>query len=166
MAIFGDEAFHNRKAFLAPGIGGLTIRLSCYSNRPCSITAVTLSCSHIQLSTPNFSLHNTQNIRHMVMRKCELIKQSKLLKIETKILSILFNEKYGLKQGEFNNTTGTERVNCRFSPEVLAAMLVSLNKRILIISFVWDTNMAAMSIVFCISWDSVKTKNIKSCVFN
>ena len=27
------------------------------------------------------------------------------------ILSNLFNEKYGAKLGEFNNTTGTERVN-------------------------------------------------------
>ena len=36
----------------------------------------------------------------------------------------------------------------------------TLNKRILIISFVWDTNMAAVSIVFCVSWDNVKTKNI------
>ena len=34
-----------------------------------------------------------------------------------------------------------------------------LNKRILIISFVWDTNMAAVSSVFCVSWDCVKTKN-------
>ena len=28
------------------------------------------------------------------------------------------------------------------------------------ISFVWDTNMAAMSIVFCVFWDCVKTKNM------
>ena len=35
----------------------------------------------------------------------------------------------------------------------------TLNKRILIISFVWVTNMAAMSIVFGVSWDCVKTKN-------
>ena len=39
-----------------------------------------------------------------------IIKQSKLLKIKNKILSNLFNKKYGLKLGEFNNTTGTERV--------------------------------------------------------
>ena len=45
------------------------------------------------------------------MRKWELIKQNKLLKIKSKILSNLFNEKYGLKLWEFNNTTGTERVN-------------------------------------------------------
>ena len=45
------------------------------------------------------------------MRKGELIKQSKLLKIKSKILSNLVNKKYGLKLGEFNNTTGTERVN-------------------------------------------------------
>ena len=44
------------------------------------------------------------------MRNWELIKQSKLLKIKNKILSNLFNEKYGLKLGESNNTTGTERV--------------------------------------------------------
>ena len=36
----------------------------------------------------------------------------------------------------------------------------TLSKRILIISFVWDNNMAAMSIVFCVSWDWVKTKNM------
>ena len=45
------------------------------------------------------------------MRKWELIKQSKPLKIKSKILSNLLNEKYGLKLGEFNNTTGNERVN-------------------------------------------------------
>ena len=33
----------------------------------------------------------------------------------------------------------------------------TLNKRIFMISFVWETNMAAMSIVFCVSWDCVKT---------
>ena len=32
------------------------------------------------------------------------------MKIKTKILSHLFNEKHGNKLGEFNNTTGTERV--------------------------------------------------------
>ena len=40
--------------------------------------------------------------------------KSKLLKIKkSKILSNLFSdyEKYGLKLGEFNNTTGTQRVN-------------------------------------------------------
>ena len=52
------------------------------------------------------------------MRKWELIKQSKLLKIKSKILSNLFNEKYGLKFGEFNNTTWNERVNLVFSTEV------------------------------------------------
>ena len=45
------------------------------------------------------------------MRKWELIKQSQLLKIKSQILSNLFNEKYGLRLGEFKNTTGTERVN-------------------------------------------------------
>ena len=63
-----------------------------------------------QLSTPNFSLHNTYEVRHLLMRKWELIKQSKLLKIKNKILSNLFNGKYELKLGEFTNTTGTERV--------------------------------------------------------
>ena len=47
------------------------------------------------------------------MRKWELIKQSKLLKIKSQILSNLFNEKYGLRLGEFKNTTGTERVNLK-----------------------------------------------------
>ena len=37
-------------------------------------------------------------------------KQSKLLSIKTKILSNLFNEKYGLELGEFNSTAGTEKV--------------------------------------------------------
>ena len=37
-----------------------------------------------------------------------MIKHSKLLKIKSKILSNMFNEKYRLKFGEFNNTTGTE----------------------------------------------------------
>ena len=50
-------------------------------------------------------------MKHLVMRKWELIKQSKLLVIKSKILSNLLNEKHGLKLGEFNNTTGTERVN-------------------------------------------------------
>ena len=35
------------------------------------------------------------------MRKRELIKGSKLLKIKNKIFLNLFNEKYGLKFGEF-----------------------------------------------------------------
>ena len=64
-----------------------------------------------QLSTTNFSLiYNTYKIWHLVMRKWELIKQSQLLKIKSQILSNLFNEKYGLRLGEFKNTTGTERV--------------------------------------------------------
>ena len=44
------------------------------------------------------------------MRKWELIKQSQLLKIKSQSLSKLLNEKYGLRLGEFKNTTGTERV--------------------------------------------------------
>ena len=43
--------------------------------------------------------------------KMRIDQQSQLLKIKIKILSNLFNEKYGLRLGEFNNTTGTERVN-------------------------------------------------------
>ena len=49
------------------------------------------------------------------MRNWELINQNKLLKIKSKILSNLFSEKYGLKLGEFNSTTGTERVNVEFT---------------------------------------------------
>ena len=48
------------------------------------------------------------------MRKWELIKQSQLLKIKSQILLNLFNEKYELRLGEFNNTTGTERVKILF----------------------------------------------------
>ena len=44
------------------------------------------------------------------MRKWELIKQSKPLKVKSKILLNVLNEMYGLKLGEFNNTAGTERV--------------------------------------------------------
>ena len=62
------------------------------------------------LLTPNFCLHNTYRIRHLVIRKWELVKQSKLLKIKSKILSNLFNEKYELKLGEYNNATETEKV--------------------------------------------------------
>ena len=47
---------------------------------------------------------------HLVFRKWELTKQSKPLKIKSKILSNLFSEKYKLKLGEFINTTGNERV--------------------------------------------------------
>ena len=40
-----------------------------------------------------------------------MINYGKVLKIKIKILLNLFNVKYGLKVGEFNNTlTGTERV--------------------------------------------------------
>ena len=67
--------------------------------------------SSSRLSTPDFSLHNTCKMQHLVMRKRELIRQSTLLKIKSKILSSLFNKKYGLMLREFNNTTGTERVN-------------------------------------------------------
>ena len=53
------------------------------------------------------------------MRKWVLIKQSKLLKIKSKILSDLITEKYGLKLGEFNNTTGTERVKLLWLLDIL-----------------------------------------------
>ena len=45
-----------------------------------------------------------------------MIKQNELLKSNNKILLNLFNEKDGLKLGEFNNTTGTgtKRVKLRF----------------------------------------------------
>ena len=49
------------------------------------------------------------------MRKWELVKQSKLLRIKGQILSNLFNEMYGLRLGEFKNTTGTERVKINVS---------------------------------------------------
>ena len=48
------------------------------------------------------------------------IDQSKLLKIKSKILSTLFNEKLG----EFNNTTETERVKA----EPMLVLLVSNSK--------------------------------------
>ena len=64
-----------------------------------------------QLSKPNFSFHNTNKLRYLVMRKWGLMEQRKLLiRIKSEIRSKLFNEKYGLKLGEFNNTTWTERV--------------------------------------------------------
>ena len=66
-----------------------------------------------QLSTTNFSLDNAYKIWHLVIRKWDLIKQSKLLKIKSKVLANLFNDKYGLKLGEFNNTAGTERVKAK-----------------------------------------------------
>ena len=46
------------------------------------------------------------------MRKWELIKQSKLLKIQSKIILNLFNKKCGFKLGEFD-TTRTEIVNLK-----------------------------------------------------
>ena len=66
-----------------------------------------------QLPTLPYITHtNKDMIFFLVMRKGELIKQRKHQKIKSKILSNLFNEKYGFKLGEFNNTTGFEsRVN-------------------------------------------------------
>ena len=61
------------------------------------ILSVPVSYQH-----PISPLHNTYKIRHLVIRKWELIKQNKLLKIKNKILSNLFNEKYELNLGEFN----------------------------------------------------------------
>ena len=48
-----------------------------------------------------------------------------------------------------------------FSPDVIAAILVPWNKTILMISFNYDTNMAALSFVFGTSRECVKTKNTK-----
>ena len=73
------------------------------------VFAYPFSPSH--LSTPKFSLHNIYKIRPLVIRIWELIKQSILLKIKNKFLSNLYNEKYELKMGGFNNTTETKRVN-------------------------------------------------------
>ena len=56
------------------------------------------------------------------MRKWELIKNSKQLKIKIEILLNFFNEKYKLNLVEFHNATGTERVkfkNVRIFPLVL-----------------------------------------------
>ena len=64
------------------------------------------------------------------MRKCRLIKQSKLLKIKSKILLNLFNEKYGFKLGEFNNTTATERVNIEYKSKRLARMFFCLKLKL------------------------------------
>ena len=44
-----------------------------------------------------------------------MIKQSKLPRIKSEILSNLFHENYGLNFGEFNNTTGTERVKLDYN---------------------------------------------------
>ena len=45
-----------------------------------------------------------------------MIKQSKLLKIKSQILSYLFNEKYGLKERELNNITEIEELRkCRIT---------------------------------------------------
>ena len=72
-----------------------------------------------QLSISNFSLHNICKIKQLVMRNCELIKQSKVLKIKIKILINLFNDKSGLKLGEFNNTSGIERVKKMLAMHVI-----------------------------------------------
>ena len=53
-----------------------------------------------------------------------MIKQSELLKIKSEILSNLFNEKYGLKLGELNNSTGTERVNNEKTNDVYSGKLL------------------------------------------
>ena len=60
---------------------------------------------------PSFSLHNIRNKTYG--NKKMSIDQTKQTtkKIKSKIISNLFNEKYGLQLGELNNITGTERVN-------------------------------------------------------
>ena len=57
------------------------LRRFCFGH---SITGLTL-CSPSQLSTTNFSLHEYIKTKYLVMRKSEMIKQSKLLKIILKI---------------------------------------------------------------------------------
>ena len=47
-----------------------------------------------------------------------MIKQSKLLKIKSEILSNLFSVKYGLKLGELNISTGTEKVKFLYFDEI------------------------------------------------
>ena len=50
--------------------------------------------------------------RRLVMRKWESVYETKKTTEDyiIKILSNLLNKTYGLKLGEFNNTTGTKRV--------------------------------------------------------
>ena len=56
-----------------------------------------------------------------------------------------------------NKLTFLQRINTeRFHLTSLQPCWCTLNKRLLIISFVWKTNMAATPIVFCVSWDCVK----------
>ena len=89
--------------------------------------------SRLTLSVPvsyqhPFSPHITQyKFRYLVMRKWELIKESKLLKIKIKILLNFFNEKYGLKFGEFNNTTGTKRVKPRLIHNDIVQLRIVVN---------------------------------------
>ena len=71
----------------------------------------TIKHGHHVILLNNFSLHNTYKTGHLVMRNWELIKQSKQLKIKSKILLNLFNEKYGHKFGEFNNWLGLKGLN-------------------------------------------------------
>ena len=64
-----------------------------------------------------------------------MIKESKSLMSINKILSNLFNEKYWLKMLEFNNITGTERVNPEYrqeqqkkKPEICCKIKIRLKK--------------------------------------
>ena len=81
------------------------------------VSNLTLSVLVSQLSTPNFSLHNSYKIKYLVKRKWELIKQSKLLKIKITILLSLFNEKYGLSWENFTIQLGLKGLISKFSRE-------------------------------------------------
>ena len=61
-----------------------------------------------------------------------MIKQSKLPKIKGKYLSNLFIEKYMLKLGEFNNTTGTERVKWLRKYVIIMVMVIKMMAVIMI----------------------------------
>lgn len=49
-------------------------------------------------------------------------------------------------------------IYCWISPDVMAAMLDDTSQKNFDYFFVLDSNMAATSIVFCVSWDRVKPK--------
>ena len=53
----------------------------------------------------------------------DIDQRTKQLKSKSTILSNLFNEKYGLKLGEFQNTTGTERVNSFFKKTYIVYLI-------------------------------------------
>ena len=63
---------------------------------------LSLPVSYQQPTSPYITHKNkTYSNEKMII---QLIKQSKLLKIKSNILSKLFKKKYGLQLGEFNNT--------------------------------------------------------------